>query len=181
MQELLARIEQFRHADAPPAPARLSVDVEEANASCRRAAEFMEFMRARGIKPIPFRRPPAKDTATHGHWIHAYHRQPSEEVAKGWPIIVANPADKTPGIRWALLETGRTYRLQSSVTSSPKEGGLEVPILSEATVVSPYAHPSVRRITGTETLPAEVLAIHGLDILAQAAIELVDSRSAVSA
>ena len=181
MQELLARIEQFRRADAPPAPARLPVDIEEANASCRRASEFMQFMQDQHIHPISFRRPTHEtNPATHGYMSRPNsYKQSYEVIAKGWPIILPVAADAiAPGIRWALLETGRTYRLPLVASDAAAEE-LEAPVLSESTVLHPYAHPSVRRFPGAEEWQEVAPPIHGLDVLALAAIRLVDLDTSI--
>ena len=180
MQELIARIEQLRHADAPPAPACLPLGME-ANASCRRADEFLAYMQKHHIHPVAFRRPAHKADPT---VAHRYNISPSKQLqdmlVRGWPIIVPDQEDpNAPGVRWAQLETGRTYRLPLVVANSRLEDEAEPPLLSENTVVHPYAHPDIRRFPGAEEWQQIAPPIHGLDVLALAAIRLVDLDSAV--
>ncbi len=170
MSELRERIDQLelRGIDALPAPGRIPL-LAEAEASDHRAAEFINLMREYDITAIEFSQTPQEGNRRHIFPVGMLSQTQSQNV-KGWPILVA------PSIRWALLESGHTYRLP--LVPSDASSALAVsPVLSRNTVVRPYAHPDVRRFPGAEEWQHIAPRIHGLDILARAAIHLLKDHN----
>lgn len=148
-----------------PTPASTDSWPTEAATSNRRVIEFIELMDKNGIKPLSFSLPPfIPSYATIKNPLHE-SLTPTPRKFSGWRIISPGESS-TPN--WALLRNKRVYCVAPS--NNPTSTAL-----GSSQIIIPFANPAFRHILESHETESLAGHMHGLDILAHAAMTLIEA------